>query len=201
MKYVISTKALKDKGLKEEEVLAALLIRTCDNIPALFDRLIKKGYIRKDEGLFGEGFQLNETFLDKVYAALLSRDPDVPDEGRLDNLASQLMEIYPRGKKEGTTSYWRGNRKEVRERLQKFFKLYGSKFTDEQILQATQNYVTSFNGNYSYMRVLKYFIMKDERKEDDEGRYVVQQVSDLATLIENSEDLRTVRNDWTSNLN
>lgn len=201
MKYVISTKALKDKGLKEEEVLAALLIRTCDNIPALFDRLIKKGYIRKDEGLFGEGFQLNETFLDKVYAALLSRDPDVPDEGRLDNLASQLMEIYPRGKKEGTTSYWRGNRKEVRERLQKFFKLYGSKFTDEQILQATQNYVTSFNGNYSYMRVLKYFIMKDERKEDDEGRYVVQQVSDLATLIENSEGLRTVRNDWTSNLN
>lgn len=201
MKYVISTKALKDKGLKEEEVLAALLIRTCDNIPALFDRLIKKGYIRKDEGLFGEGFQLNETFLDKVYAALLSRDPDVPDEGRLDNLASQLMEIYPRGKKGGTTSYWRGNRKEVRERLQKFFKLYGSKFTDEQILQATQNYVTSFNGNYSYMRVLKYFIMKDERKEDDEGRYVVQQVSDLATLIENSEDLRTVRNDWTSNLN
>ena len=132
---------------------------------------------------------------------LLSKDPDVHEEDKLDTLASQLMEIFPKGKKEGTTSYWRGNRKEIRERLQKFFKLYGNKYTDEQILKATQNYVSSFNGNYSYMRVLKYFILKDERKSDEEGKLIVQQVSDLATFIENAEDLDPVRNDWTSNLN
>ena len=53
--------------------------------------------------------------------------------------------------------------------MQKFFKLYGNKYTDEQILKATQDYVSSFNGNYSYMRVLKYFILKDERKSDEKS--------------------------------
>ena len=201
MKYVISTKALRDRGIKEEEALAILLLTACDNISELFERLIKKGYIRKTEGIFGQGFEINETFLNKVQAALLSKDPDVPEEDKLDALASQLMEIFPKGKKEGTTSYWRGNRKEIRERLQKFFKLYGNKYTDEQILKATQDYVSSFNGNYSYMRVLKYFILKDERKSDEEGKLIVQQVSDLATFIENAEDLDPIRNDWTSNLN
>ena len=201
MKYVISTKALRDKGIKEEEALAILLLTACDNISELFERLIKKGYIRKTEGIFGQGFEINETFLNKVQAALLSKDPDVPEEDKLDTLAYQLMEIFPKGKKEGTTSYWRGNRKEIRERLQKFFKLYGNKYTDEQILKATQDYVSSFNGNYSYMRVLKYFILKDERKSDEEGKLIVQQVSDLATFIENAEDLDPIRNDWTSNLN
>ena len=201
MKYVISTKALRDRGIKEEEALAVLLLTACDNISELFERLIKKGYIRRTEGIFGQGFEINETFLNKVQAALLSNGPDDPEDDKLDTLASQLMEIFPKGKKEGTTSYWRGNRKEIRERLQKFFKLYGNKYTDEQILKATQDYVSSFNGNYSYMRVLKYFILKDERKSDEEGKLIVQQVSDLATFIENAEDLDPVRNDWTSNLN
>ena len=201
MKYVISTKALRDRGIKEEEALAVLLLTTCDNISELFERLIKKGYIRRTGEIFEQGFEINETFLSKVQAALLSIDSDVPEEDKLDTLASQLIEVFPKGKKEGTTSYWRGNRKEIRERLQKFFKLYGNKYTDEQILKATQDYVSSFNGNYSYMRVLKYFILKDERKSDEEGKLIVQQVSDLATFIENAEDLDPVRNDWTSNLN
>ena len=200
MKYVISTKALRDRGIKEEEALAVLLLTACDNISELFERLVKKGYIRRTEGIFEQGFEINEAFLNKVQAALLSKDPDVPEEDRLDTLASQLMEVFPKGKKEGTTSYWRGNRKEIRERLQKFFKLYGNKYTDEQILKAAQDYVNSFNGNYSYMRVLKYFILKDERKSDEEGKLIVQQVSDLATFIENAEDLDPIRNDWTSTL-
>ena len=116
MKYVISTKALRDRGIKEEEALAVLLLTACDNISELFERLIKKGYIRRTEGIFGQGFEINETFLNKVQAALLSKDPDVPEEDKLDTLASQLMEVFPKGKKEGTTSYWRGNRKEIRER-------------------------------------------------------------------------------------
>ena len=199
MRYVISTKALRDKGIKEEEALAVLLLTACDNIPELFENLIKKGYIRRTEGIFGQGFEINETFLDKVQAALLSKDPDVPEEDKLDTLASQLMEIFPKGKKDGTTSYWRGNRKEIRERLQKFFKLYGNKYTIEQVLKATQNYVSSFNGNYSYMRVLKYFILKDERKSDEEGKLITQQVSDLASYIEN-EGQEDSNSDWTANL-
>ena len=201
MKYVISTKALKDKNLKEEEVLVVLLIRVGDDIPGLLERLSNKGYIKKNDDLFGKGYQINETFLDRVRAALLSNDPDVPKEDVLDNLASKLMELYPRGKKAGTTSYWRGNKKEIREKLQKFYKLYGNKFTDEQIIEATRKYVASFNGNYSYMRVLKYFIIKDEKTENSEGRYSINQVSDLATLIENAgQENGSLDNDWSAEL-
>lgn len=201
MRYVISTKALKDKNLKEEEVLVALLIRVCDDIPGLLERLSNKGYIKKNDDLFGKGYQINETFLDRVRAALLSNDPDVPKEDVLDNLASKLMELYPRGKKAGTTSYWRGNKKEIREKLQKFYKLYGNKFTDEQIIEATRKYVASFNGNYSYMRVLKYFIIKDEKTENSEGRCSINQVSDLATLIENAgQENSSLDNDWSAEL-
>lgn len=201
MKYVISTKALKDKNLKEEEVLVVLLIRVCDDIPGLLERLSNKGYIKKNDDLFGKGYQINETFLNRVRAALLSNDPDVPKEDVLDNLASKLMELYPRGKKPGTTSYWRGNKKEIREKLQKFYKLYGNKFTDEQIIEATRKYVASFNGNYSYMRVLKYFIIKDEKTENSEGRCSINQVSDLATLIENAgQENGSLDNDWSAEL-
>ena len=201
MKYVISTKALKDKNLKEEEVLVVLLIRVCNDIPGLLERLSNKGYIKKNDDLFGKGYQINEAFLDRVRAALLSNDPDVPKEDVLDNLASKLMELYPRGKKAGTTSYWRGNKKEIREKLQKFYKLYGNKFTDEQIIEATRKYVASFNGNYSYMRVLKYFIIKDEKTENSEGRCSINQVSDLATLIENAgQENGSLDNDWSAEL-
>ena len=201
MRYVISTKALKDKNLKEEEVLVVLLIRVCDDIPGLLERLSNKGYIKKNDDLFGKGYQINETFLDRVRAALLSNDPDVPKEDVLDNLASKLMELYPQGKKAGTTSYWRGNKKEIREKLQKFYKLYGNKFTDEQIIEATRKYVASFNGNYSYMRVLKYFIIKDEKTENSEGRCSINQVSDLATLIENAgQENSSLDNDWSAEL-
>lgn len=201
MRYVISTKVLKDKNLKEEEVLVVLLIRVCDDIPGLLERLSNKGYIKKNDDLFGKGYQINETFLDRVRAALLSNDPDVPKEDVLDNLASKLMELYPRGKKAGTTSYWRGNKKEIREKLQKFYKLYGNRFTDEQIIEATRKYVASFNGNYSYMRVLKYFIIKDEKTENSEGRYSINQVSDLATLIENAgQENGSLDNDWSAEL-
>ena len=201
MRYVISTKALKDKNLKEEEVLVVLLIRVCDDIPGLLERLSNKGYIKKNDDLFGKGYQINETFLNRVRAALLSNDPDVPKEDVLDNLASKLMELYQRRKKAGTTSYWRGNKKEIREKLQKFYKLYGNKFTDEQIIEATRKYVASFNGNYSYMRVLKYFIIKDEKTENSEGRCSINQVSDLATLIENAgQENGSLDNDWSAEL-
>ena len=109
------------------------------------------------------------------------------------------MEIFPKGKKEGTCHYFKGNKKDNVLKLKKFFKLYG-KYTDQQILNAARNYVASFNGNYAYMRILKYFIWKDEIKVNSEGTRYVEEVSDLANLIENAGHEDTLRNDWTVEL-
>ena len=110
------------------------------------------------------------------------------------------MEVFPAGKKEGTSQYWKGNLRDNTLRLAKFFKLYGDKYTDEQLIEAAKNYVSSHNGKYQYMRVLKYFIWKDTRKVNSEGEGYIEEVSDLAAFIENAKDEKDLKDDWVSNM-
>lgn len=93
-----------------------------------------------------------------------------------------VQSIFPSGKKEGTNIYWRGNSSEIQKKLE----IFCSKFphiTQEEIIDATKRYVKSFNGNYNYMRTLKYFISKNEVK-NGETNYT----SDLLTFIENKNN-------------
>ena len=72
--------------------------------------------------------------------------------------------------------------------------MYGTKYTDEQIINATQKYVNSFNGNYAYLKLLKYFIWKDERLKGES----VQSL--LADFIENESSEDITNTDWTVEL-
>jgi hypothetical protein len=47
-------------------------------------------------------------------------------------------------------------------RLKKWYEKYPNNYTDDEIVEATERYVTSFNGNYAMMKILLYFIMKNE---------------------------------------
>lgn len=129
---------------------------------------------------------------------VLNSDRAVPEDAEIEAIAAKLMAIFPKGKKDGTNTYWRGNLKDTKLKLKKFFKLYGSAYTEEDLVSATQKYVDSFNSNFNYMRVLKYFILKEVKKMSAEGVNYVEEVSDLATFIENEEASST--NDWTNEL-
>ena len=50
------------------------------------------------------------------------------------------------------------------------------------------------------MRVLKYFICKNEKRVDSEGIGYIEEVSDLAAYIENSESEDNLRKDWMSTM-
>lgn len=80
---------------------------------------------------------------------------------RCDSLADKLMELYPAGTKPGTSLKWRGYKKGVSEKLQKLIK-NGNEFTDEEAINATKAYINSFGGMYTTMRVLPYFLSKNE---------------------------------------
>lgn len=80
---------------------------------------------------------------------------------RCDALAPRLMELYPMGKKPGTNNQWRGYKGGVSEKLQKLI-ASGENFTDEEAIEATKAYVGGFNGMYTNMRVLPYFLGKNE---------------------------------------
>lgn len=196
MTISINDEVCEKYSLNTTELFALLLIKSCDNLSSLFESLESKKIIVKD--VFG-GYMVTQRWDDVASSILLDSDKNRQSPERIEQLAIKLMEIFPKEKKAGTCHYFRGNKKDNILRLKKFFKLYG-KYTDEQILNAARNYVASFNGNYSYMRILKYFIWKDDVKMDTEGKRYVDEVSDLANWIENEDHENSSNNDWTVTL-
>ena len=112
---------------------------------------------------------------------------------RYEILAAKLIELYPKGKKEGTSYMWRDSKSIIAKRLRALVKRYNVSFTDEQAINATKRYVESFNGNYKYMQLLKYFISK---KTAIDGS--IEETSQLLSYIEN-EGQEDANNDWTTN--
>lgn len=117
------------------------------------------------------------------------------DDDRFNNLADKLRELFPTGRKSGTQLQWRDSTKIIAQRLKIFVKKFDVKFTDEQAIEATKKYISGFNGNYQFMQVLKYFIMK-AGKED--GTSVVN--SQLLSYMENTDCTDNLSDDWTSTL-
>lgn len=182
-------------GLKEEELLVLLLIKSGAYIPTIVDSLEKEGKIIKD--MFGN-YMITQKWDDITSSVILDSDKEAQPEDKLEDLALKLAAIFPKEKKAGTCHYFRGNRKDNVLKLKKFFKLYGNKYSEEQILKAAKSYVDSFNGNYQYMRILKYFIWKDEVKINAEGKRYVEETSDLASWIENEGQEEELTNNWTT---
>ena len=200
MKITIDEDACKKVKLSLPEVLMITLVKTGVNIETLLKQMKEKQILVEEYTLLGTNLLVTQRWSDLSDKALLSADKSVPDNKRLENLAKSLMEVFPAGKKEGTSQYWKGNLRDNTLRLAKFFKLYGDKYTDEQMIEAAKNYVSSHNGKYQYMRVLKYFIWKDTRKVNSEGEGYIEEVSDLAAFIENAKDEKNLKDDWMSTM-
>lgn len=200
MNFTVDEDSLKKAKLTLPEALMILIVKTGVDISELLHQMKEKQMIVEENTLLGKSLMVTQRWSELCEDALLKADKSVPSEDRIEKLAKTLMELFPQGKKEGTSQYWRGNIKDVTHKLRKFFKLYGNKYTDQQIITATQNYISSFNGNYQYMRVLKHFLWKDVRKINADGEGYTEEVSDLATFIENAGHEEELRNDWTSNI-
>lgn len=200
MKITIDEDACKKVKLSLPESLMIILVKTGVNLEELVKQMKEKQILIEEHTLLGTNFLVTQRWSDLCDKALLSADKAVPDNKRLENLAKALMEVFPAGKKEGTSQYWKGNLRDNTLRLAKFFKLYGDKYTDEQLIEAAKNYVSSHNGKYQYMRVLKYFIWKDARKVNSEGEGYIEEVSDLAAFIENAKDEKNLKDDWMSTM-
>ena len=111
------------------------------------------------------------------------------DTDRYDELADKLRELYPKGRKEGTSYLWRDSHAKIANKLRTLVKKYNFKFTDEQAISATKRYIESFNSNYSYMQLLKYFILKKDKDTGEEN-------SQLMSYIENEDCTDAANDDW-----
>ena len=105
-----------------------------------------------------------------------------------------VRKVFPQGRKPGTSRYWTEGVSLIDRRLKAFEKKYG-KFPDSEILDAAKRYVASFQGNYQYMAVLRYFIFKEVVGKAGD----LESKSDLLTYLENSGEVDE-RQDWTAEL-
>ena len=181
MKYSIDENIALRHHLSLEELLMLMLLKRGCNLQVLIEEMLKRELIVPN--MFGN-YNITQHWDDQMQKVLLESDKDVPKDNDLNYLVGQLRALFPKGIKSGSAA-WRGNVREITLRLQKFFKIYDSRYSDEAIIEATKKYVESFNGNYTYMRILKYFILKDEIKIDEEGKKYVEQISELANFLEN----------------
>lgn len=196
----IDTNTIREKGYPLEKVLLMLFFDCeCNSAQAINDLLqsdiLKRASI---QDITKNGIKYKLTLEGKavmnscIVISDVLRDVQV-EEDRLDKLAEQLKNIFPKGKKDGTNLYWSEGKMFIKKRLKNFFDKYGTKYTDKQILNAAKEYVSSFNGIYKTMRVLKYFIYKEEKGADGK----INSTSDLLNTIENAGQ-STIDNDWTS---
>lgn len=185
-------------GVTIGEVLLLLGIHNKVNFDESKMGLIQKGLITADRNdLFQRvGWRLTNKGAEILDSIIMDSGKQQESDDRLSQLAAKLKEIFPKGKKDGTNYYWTEGVSLIARRLKLFFRKYGDTFTDEQIIQASERYVKGFNGNYQYMRLLKYFILKEKIGAGGE----VEGDSELISYIENSGQEEDLRNDWTSTL-
>ena len=200
MRFIIDDKICEKYNLTAQQVFILLALQ-CQN-DKLYEDLIEKGLITKCNYSL---FELNKKYsvinkgINLCNSVLLDSSKDTkktinPVDVRCQNLAIKLRDIYPKGKMPGTNYYYKGNIEDIRKKLQSFFLRYPN-YTDEQIITATQKYINSMNGNYTYLKLLKYFIWKSEVKD---GEQVVTSI--LSDYIENEGQEDSINNDWTSEL-
>ena len=134
------------------------------------------GYFLTEDGL---------SFINEVEC--ISVDKKVSNKD-IELLAEQMRLMFPEGKKQGTTKYWRDNKSNVENKLKGFFKKYGH-YDSELILKATQKYIDSFGDSKQLMRTIIYMIEKDGSSE-------------LMTIIENIDEVKSDSQNelWTTKL-
>lgn len=189
MTITVNDKILEQYNLSVEEFLLLYICSKEYNLKELLDTIIAKGYADKD--LYDSNRAVvSNAIKDVISTVIIDSDKAVigKEEDYL-RVAQKMREIFPQGRKEGTTYMWRDSNAVIAKKLKTLVVKYNFKFTEEEALEATKKYVESFNGNYRFMQLLKYFILKSDVNTGDIK-------SDFMSLIENKEDIETKESDF-----
>ena len=192
MKLIIDSDACLNNGTCIGEVLLLYEYALKISPESMKQSLIDKGYITSAGNLFDRYTATDKAvkLLDNVLA-----DSSVDDDTKITELATKLKELYPKGKKEGTNQFWADGVSIIVKRLKIFYKKYGF-YDNDIIIKATENYIKSFNGDYRFMKTLKYFLWSEKLNKAGE----VEPTSDLLTYIENAGEIDELSDDWLNEL-
>lgn len=186
-KISINKDVLEKYNLSMDEFLVLLLTYNKANIHKVRESLVNKGLA--DYSVVDDTLIISSTTKDLITSVTIDSDVTVISKDKeFKELAEKLKEIFPKGKKAGTTYMWRDSTAVIARKLKTLVVKYDYEFTEEQALKATKAYVESFNGDYTYMQLLKYFILKTT--PDGEIR------SDFMSYIENEGHEEDLNDNW-----
>lgn len=190
-KVSINKDVLEKYNLSMDEFLVLLLTYNKANIQEVKQSLVEKGLA--DFSVFDDELVISSATKDLITSISIDSDVKVLSKDKeFKELADKLKELFPKGKKAGTTYMWRDSTAVIARKLKTLVVKYDYQFTEEQAIKATKAYVESFNGDYTYMQLLKYFILKS--LPDGEIK------SDFMSYIENEGDENDMGNDWNTSL-
>lgn len=190
-KISINKDVLERYNLSMDEFLVLLLTYNKANIHEVRKSLVNKGLA--DYSVVDDTLIISSTTKDLITSVTIDSDVTVISKDKeFKELAEKLKELFPKGKKAGTTYMWRDSTAVIARKLKTLVVKYDYEFTEEQALKATKAYVESFNGDYTYMQLLKYFILKT--MPDGEIR------SDFMSYIENEGHEDDIGKDWNTSL-
>lgn len=103
--------------------------------------------------------------------------------------AAKLRELWPPGEKDGKYP-WRDSVANLARRLQLMWSIRfpDKSFSEEQVLQVARQYLAQFEDDTTYMKLLKYFILKQDKMIQPNGQMKCNNTSTLADMLESAED-------------
>lgn len=179
MKIVITTEVLQKEGLTLQDFGILLYYiggETKDICPEISEKLWRKNLLTKE--LLGYSF--NTPIMSTIEGWFAESNTVNNEMDRFMALADKLRALYPSGRKEGTSYMWKDNTVTIAKKLKTLCDKFQVTFTDEEAINATKRYIAQFNGNYSYMQLLKYFILK---RDNDK----MEETSQLISFMQNED--------------
>lgn len=191
MNVTINSSVLQKYNLSIKEFLVLYLCFLETDIEKTINSLVEKRIA--DKNLYNNiDLILSDNTKELIATILVESDKAVVNnQEKFNQLAEKMRDLYPAGKKPGTTYYWKDSVPIIARKLETLVSKFNVNFTEEEVLNATKRYIDSFNGDYRYMQLLKYFILKTDRTTGEVR-------SELLAFLANEDEEDSA--DWTTNL-
>lgn len=183
MKITIDSKVVEQNGLTMAHFFLLLFANEVNKDPS-YKEVKDYAMFLADNNLIFSMIMPTDEGKDFIENVFYQSQKNV-EERDFETLICELQDLWPAGYKEGKYR-WKSNKTDIKRKLEKFFRVYGNSYTNEQIIEAAKMYVKKFDdtGDRKYQKILKYFIMREVSDIGESG-------SDLATNLEsiiNNED-------------
>lgn len=192
MKTVIDRNIIENGGLSVDEFLLVMIV---GNDIDLFSaaKSLKERKLATPRALPPYNIALTKDLCEMYEDIIIKASETLDSPNRYEDLAKKLIDIYPKGFKDGIYQWVEGPIL-IAKRLQAFELKYG-KYSDEDIINATQKYVDIMFGRPE-MRLLKYFIFKEKTNSAGEN----ESSSDLYSMLVNKESTLFEAEEWKTEL-